>query len=134
MEKKLKHLEMIQGIVNRLAHTSFLLKGWSIVLVSALLAACAKEMPKPLILLAYLPALCFWGLDGYYLMLERLFRRLYDDVRVLDPDAIDFSMCTPLPAKPSITWIKAVFSKTLIAYHGVLVLSITIIWCLLRKL
>lgn len=32
------HLAMIQGVVNRLAQSSFLLKGWSVVLVSALLA------------------------------------------------------------------------------------------------
>ena len=38
MDKKLAHLEMIQGVVNRLANCSFLLKGWSVLLVSALFA------------------------------------------------------------------------------------------------
>jgi len=36
MEKKLKHLEMLQGVINRMANNSFLLKGWSVVLISAL--------------------------------------------------------------------------------------------------
>ena len=36
MENKQKHLELIQGVINRLSSNSFLLKGWSVVLISAL--------------------------------------------------------------------------------------------------
>ena len=35
MESKYKHLELIQGVINRLSSSSFLLKGWSVVFVSA---------------------------------------------------------------------------------------------------
>jgi hypothetical protein len=35
MGDKIKHLEMIQAVISRLANNSFLLKGWSITLVSA---------------------------------------------------------------------------------------------------
>jgi hypothetical protein len=38
MERKLKHLELIQGVINRMAHCSFLLKGWSVILISGLFA------------------------------------------------------------------------------------------------
>ncbi len=38
MEIKRAHLEMIQGVVNRMANNSFLLKGWSVALVSAMFA------------------------------------------------------------------------------------------------
>ena len=43
MDNKVKHLEMIQGIVNRMSINSFLLKGWSVVLVSGLFALAAKD-------------------------------------------------------------------------------------------
>lgn len=33
-----KHLALVQGVINRLAGNSFSLKGWSVTLVSALLA------------------------------------------------------------------------------------------------
>ena len=36
MDAKLKHLEMIQGVINRMANCSFLLKGWSVTLIAAL--------------------------------------------------------------------------------------------------
>ncbi len=43
MEAKLKHLELSQGVINRMAGNSFLLKGWSVTLVSALFALSAKD-------------------------------------------------------------------------------------------
>ena len=78
MGRKVNHLEMIQGIVNRLAKSSFLLKGWTVILVSALFALAAKDSKIYFIYLAYFPGLAFWGLDGYYLRQERLFRKLYE--------------------------------------------------------
>ena len=64
MEKKIKHLEMIQVIINRLAGNSFLLKGWCVTLVSALLALSSKDSNTKFILVAYYPVFMFWILDG----------------------------------------------------------------------
>ncbi len=124
MEKKTKHLEMIQGVVNRLSTNSFLLKGWSVVLVSALFALSASDTNMAFIFLAYIPAIVFWGLDGYFLWEERKFRALYDHVRGLEENEIDFSMNTTVPGSKSGHWLDATFSKTLIPFHGVLILAI----------
>ena len=43
MEQKLKHLEFIQGVINRLATNSFQMKGWSVVLVAAILVLLVRE-------------------------------------------------------------------------------------------
>ena len=72
MENKTKHLELIQGVVNRLSTNSFFLKGWSVVLVSALFALSAPNSNTSFIFLAYIPAFMFWGLDAYFLWQERL--------------------------------------------------------------
>ena len=88
----MKHLEFIQGVVNRLASASFRMKGWSVVLVSALLVVSARVSSFELNLVALVPVLVFWGLDGYFLSRERLFRDLYDIVRQRDEKDIDFSM------------------------------------------
>ena len=42
MEAKLKHLEFIQGVVNRLAADSFRMKGWSVALAAALFVLLAR--------------------------------------------------------------------------------------------
>ena len=83
-DKREAHLAMIQGVINRLAQNSFLLKGWSVLLVSALLAVAASSSEDWILPVAFLPTAAFWGLDGYYLRQERLFRRLYDHAREVD--------------------------------------------------
>ena len=130
MENKKAHLQMIQGVINRLSTNSFLLKGWSVVLVSALFALSATNTNPAFIFLAYFPAIIFWGLDGYFLWEEKKFRKLYDRVRTLDEPAIDFSMDTKPVAAEAGDWWNATWSKTLIPFHGVLILAIIVVMAL----
>lgn len=130
MSEKQKHLEFIQAVVNRLSHNSFLLKGWSVVLVSALLALSVNDAAGGFVIVAYLPALIFWGLDGYFLREEKKFRKLYDRIRTLEGQTSDFSMDTR-PVKDEVSsWIKITFSITLRAFHGGLVAVIFIVMML----
>lgn len=126
MEQKLKYLELIQGIINRMAQNSFMLKGWSVIIISALFALAAKDSVKEFIYLAYFPAIIFWILDGYFLNQERLFVKLYNKVRCISLDRIDFSMSTAEFAD-SENWFRAIFSKTLILFHFMVVVVIIII-------
>lgn len=127
MDRKLKHLEFIQGAVNRLSTNSFLLKGWSVVLVSALFVLSGKEANQNFVWLAFIPAIIFWGLDGFFLWQERLYRKLYDRVREKNADEIDFSMHTgDFPGDVG-GWLRAVFSMTLIPFHGVLIAAIIVV-------
>ena len=121
MEAKLKHLEFIQGVINRLATDSFRMKGWAVVLVSALLVLLAREGRIEFAYIGFVPALVFWGLDGYFLRQERLFRALYDHVRALGEGDIDFSMDTSAFKR---TWLSATFSITLVPFYIALALSV----------
>lgn len=127
MENKIKHLEIIQGVINRMASNSFLLKGWSVVLISALFVLSAKETNIFFIYLAFFPALSFWELDGYFLWQERLYRKLYDKVRKMDELKIDFSMDTSTVSKEVKPWVCVTFSKTLCIFHGTIVGTIVIV-------
>jgi hypothetical protein len=110
-----------------LATNSFLLKGWSVVLVSALFALSAANSSQHFVLLAYIPAIVFWGLDGYFLSIERQYRDLYDEVRLVDAEHINFSMKTNVPKGASHAWAAATLSKTLIPFHGAIVGAIVIV-------
>lgn len=79
-EDKIKHLEFIQGIITRMNTNSFQLKGWVIVLVSALLALYANSLNTVYIFVSIFPTILFWALDSYYLQQERKFRGVYDIV------------------------------------------------------
>lgn len=127
MDNKQSHLGMIQGVVNRLSSNSFLLKGWSVVLVSAMFALAAKDSKMIFIYLSYFPAISFWGLDGYFLHQERLFRALYDHVRILDEKDIDFSMNISIVKDKVDSWAAVTLSKTLLVFHGVIVVTIVLV-------
>ena len=119
MEMKLKHLDLIQGVINRLSTNSFLLKGWSVVLTSAFFALSAPTQQINFIYLAFVPATIFLGLDGYYLWKERQFRDLYDVVRKKAADDINFEMNEKEASDK--TLLGAIFSWTILAFHGVLI-------------
>ncbi len=133
MENKRAHLEMLQGIINRMAGNSFLIKGWTITLVAALFALAQKESNPTFMYLAYFPALIFWALDAYYLWQERLFRKLYDKVRAAEEKSIDFSMNTSVVTSETGGIVKTLFSQTLLAFHGVIVASIILILLISKK-
>ncbi len=123
MENKLKHLELIQGVINRLATNSFQLKGWAVVLVAAILVILAREGRLDAACIALAPVLVFWGLDGYFLWQERRYRALYCHVRRLDGCKIDFSMNTKaFPAARTSKWLSALISVTLLPFYGGLLL------------
>ena len=127
-ERKYKHLELIQVVINRLSTNSFLLKGWSVILVSALLALFAADRRPNFVFIACIPAVIFWCLDGFFLWQEQLYRKLYDHVRVLKEEDIDFSMSTDtFKSDDAPSWVCATLSKTLILFHGVLILSVIVV-------
>lgn len=74
-----KHLDVLQGIIQRMAANSSAAKNWSITVSSAILAFGIERGKFELVILALLPALVLWALDGYYLALERRFIRIYND-------------------------------------------------------
>ena len=92
MDNKIKHLEMIENVIQRMASNSFQLKGWAVTLVTILGGLSAAGSDKRFILVSFIPCLAFWFLDSYYLQLERKFRCLYKKVVTLSEDQIDFCM------------------------------------------
>ena len=79
-EEQLKHLEFIQNVITRMNANSFQIKGWTVAIISALLAIYASSKNNYFILAGLFPAIVFWFLDTYYLCQERKFRGLYNDV------------------------------------------------------
>ncbi len=131
MDSKIKHLELIQSVINRMASNSFLLKGWSVTLVAALIALSAKDADKTIVLIAYLPWIMFWTLDAYYLRQERLFRKIYERVIELEEEEINFSLDTK-PFKQEVdSWFKTGFSVTLSIFHLILFVAILIVTVIL---
>jgi hypothetical protein len=127
MENKSTHLQMLQAVITRMAGNSFLLKGWSVTLVSALFALSADRSNGTFAYVAVLPVLMFWGLDAYFLRQERLFRKLYDRVRAIPADDVDFSMNTATVAQEVSGWFRVCFSRTLLPFHLALLATVAVV-------
>ena len=67
------HINMLQGIITRMAQNSTNCKSWAIPIVSAVLMLALEKDTIPNIT-AYIPLAIFYLLDCYYLGLERKFR------------------------------------------------------------
>lgn len=128
---KHKHLELIQGVINRMSVNSFQMKGWSVLLVSAILTLSIKidgTVSSSVVYVTYVPILAFWALDGFFLTQERRYRKLYDHVRNLSDDDIDFSMnATPFSTTKDLSWWRVTRSRTLLLFYGALISSATFI-------
>ena len=133
-EERLKHLEMIQSIINRLAGNSFLIKGWTITIsLTGFGLFVNNHKPVLLSLVAY-TAFLFWILDAYYLRQERLSRKLYEHVvniqnskktvalKVLSMDISKYQnevssrLCVML-SFPTIIIYALIFIMSLVLYH-----------------
>ena len=89
---KIKHLEMIENIIERMAKNCFQLKAWTMTLFVLIVGLAAKDNERKFIIIAFIPIIVFWLLDTYYLRLERQYRILYKTVTEKRDDEIDFSM------------------------------------------
>lgn len=128
MENKLKHLEFIQSIISRMSNNLFFLRGWTISLVAALLALFIKDLNQDHTLVIYFPIVIFWILDGYFLSQERLFRALYNHVRLLDEKDINFSMDTAkFKNDKKNGWICSLFSTTLLIFYVPLIIAVLLV-------
>lgn len=93
------HLKMIEDVISRMGANSFLIKGWSITSIGGLVTLYVTKMTTPrasvLLVIAVVACLIFWMVDAYYLQIERKYRQLYEQVREMDENDIDFSMELP---------------------------------------
>ncbi len=92
-EPKMRHLEMIQEVISRMANNSFTLKGWAVTLVAGIFTLSGKSIGTNFGIL-FIPIIIFWGLDAFYLSKERSYRSLYKHVTGLNENQIDFNMDT----------------------------------------
>ena len=121
-ENKIKHLEFIQNVITRMNSNSFMIKGWCVTLVAALFALAAKDSEVKFAIIAYIVIPTFWVLDGFFIIREKHFRDLYNQVRLKNEEDIDYSM-TPVPLIIG-DWIAdGIITYTLVPFYGIMLIA-----------
>ena len=129
MSNKHKHLDYIQSIIQRLASNSFLIKGWTITILSALFVFLTPDDKASYVGILFIPILSFWVLDGYFLYQERIFRNFYDKVSVTDEEDIDFLMRPFVKDRTKDSWIGSIISSTLVWFYiPVILMSVVVLF------
>ena len=127
-----KHLEIMQGMVQRLAENSRSCKVWCVTLVSAILVLVARTGNAEHALIALAPTALFYVLDAYYLGLERRFRNSYDSfvakVQRAGAKASDLYTITPSGSTGG-QFLWAMFrSFSVLPFYTVVVGTILLAW------
>ena len=74
------HIDLLQGIINRLANNSASCKTWCLTLVSALLSFAGSTHNGAVVIPAVIPIVVLGFLDASYLAQEQAYRKLYDEI------------------------------------------------------
>jgi len=111
---------------------SFLIKGWAITLVSALFALAANDSNINFVLVTYIVIPVFWLLDGFFIAIERQYRDLYEEVAKKTENEIDFNMNTSKYNTGNRIWLAGIFSKTLIPFYGISIVTTLIVMFLIK--
>ncbi len=129
------HLDILQGVIQRMAENSRSCKVWNITLVSAVLVFVARLDKPEYVLIALFSTILFLILDTYYLALERAFRRSYDDfVRKLHGGSLtssDLFTVAPTGSVPG-HFLSSLLSFSIWPFYPMIVIMTIIIWRLLE--
>lgn len=120
-ENKIKHLEFIQLTITRMNVNSFLVKGWLVTLVAAIFVLSQKDANVQFLWFAPFATILFWILDAFFLVTERKYRNLYDDVRKKEESQIDYSMDTAQYEGGRNSFFRCLLSITLLLFYPLII-------------
>lgn len=124
------YLNILQGIITRMATNSASCKTWCISLVSAILVVIADKNKPNYVWITLIPILLFFLLDSYYLGQERSFREIYNNfVKELQSGEITIEKLFILKPSRGMNVVKLLFDSSLSfsVYPFYLTLIITVI-------
>lgn len=121
-----------------MANNSFQLKAWTIALVTAIGGLAAQGTEKRFIIIAFVPIICLWILDTYYLRLERQYRLLYRFIADKKDCEIDFKMGLSqmdnlsVKDRKSLSTLNCFFSSTELIFYMPLTIAFIVIMVVLK--
>lgn len=77
---EVKHLEMIQNIVDRMNRNSFQVKALTTVILAGVFTVFSRIKYVEILYVTIIPVILLWVLDSFYLQTERKFIELYSDI------------------------------------------------------
>jgi hypothetical protein len=120
-----REITLVEDIIKRMASNSFQIKAWTVTLV---VGSLVLKNGRTESLVAFIPLIAFWYLDGYFLRTERLYRKLYawlvanrrtTENRFFDMDVSHFHNDVG-------STLRVMFSQTLLVFYGMVTIMAAI--------
>ncbi len=130
-----KHVDIMQGVITRMAENSRSCKVWCVTLVSAILVLVARTGEPQHAFIALTPSALFWVLDAYYLAQERAFRQSYSNFigELHSGDAMSKSLYAV--AQSGSVWRETLWamfrSFSVSPFYAVIVATVLLAWKLI---
>ena len=128
---RIEHLKIIQAVIERLGRNSFAIKAGALTAFAGLIAASLGIDQWLVSLAGIIPVVLLWSLDAFWIRYERLYRILYDEVRIGEAPSIGsnkyMSMTTNHLDTQVAGILKIMFARTLPLFYGPLVIVLLII-------
>lgn len=116
--EKIAFLNILQGIISRLANTASVIKVASVTASSAFLAFSINKDINFYWWMFLPTAAVFWAFHAYFLQQERAFVKIYNDVAKIDrSEEVDFSISKEKLDKFREPYIYILFRKTVVLFH-----------------
>ncbi len=124
-----KQIDLIQNCITRMAQNSFLLKTWTVGLLTIIMAIASKFNINGL-LVGLIPIVAFWYLDAFFLQTEKMYRKMYDELIQLSPEHsvnLKFYNLNPLKYKHLVVSRTQVMWSHTLKWFYLSLLSVTVL-------
>ena len=130
-----KEIDLIQECIKRMAHNSFMLKGWAISLIAVVLALGKDYDFRYLSLILLLPTISFWYLDAFFLKTEKMYRKMYEwtIANRLKTEDHSYKLNPHRFSNVVQSEFRVMFSKTLFVFYGIPTFTLIIVWLITSR-
>jgi hypothetical protein len=122
-ELRVKHLEMLQSLITRMAGYGASFKSYCITVTTAVIGFSFALHRPAVAALALLPVIAFCVADAQYLRVERRFRDVFNLVRKESWDEMP-SFDTNLESAPAQSFLRAVTSWSIVWFYAPLAVGV----------
>lgn len=122
-ELRVKHLEMLQGLISRMAGYGVSFKSYCITVTTAVIGFSFTLHRPSVVALALLPVIAFGVADAQYLRVERRFREAFNLVRKESWDAMP-SFEINLIGAPAQSFLRAATSWSIVWFYVPLAIGV----------
>lgn len=127
MQNKIAHLNMVLNLLDIVNRSDLSAKRWAISFTAVFIALGTQQQGFHVAYLAILPMVLLWFIDAQNYRREYLLKKLYDRVRALPEEEIDFSIdieALPEARQGSLRWM---FSSTAFTFYGAMIAGVVIV-------